>query len=298
MRRISLACGLVAVALGGCSDGAVTDTLAPPTATTIPVASTTGAPPAVTTPGNGQPATVLTVLDGDSLAVDIAGVRTEVRLAGVNAPEADECHGGTSRDMLSELVGGAEVLLVPVAGDDDIDQFGRLLRNVWSGDTWVNGALVRQGAAVAIQTGSSEETQLVDAENAAWIDRLGMWDPAACGEAAQGVAVTDANYDPPGADPDYAADEFVLIRNDGAEAVDVSGWIVRDESSQHRYRFPDGTVLAPGDGVRLRSGCGEDEGLDRYWCADDAVWSNGGDTVILQTATGTVVSRYKFGGSF
>jgi endonuclease YncB( thermonuclease family) len=247
---------------------------------------------------NDQTATVEAVSDGDSLIVSIDGQRSEIRLAGVNAPETDECHGDTSRTMLGQAVDGGEVVLQPVAGENDTDQFGRLLRNVWVGGTWVNESLVRQGGALALQTGSPDEAVLVAAENQAWLDRIGMWDPAACGEFTPGVMVIDVNYDPPGADEENAAAEFALLTNEGGVAVDISGWIVRDESSQHRYRFPEGTKLAPGDQLRLYSGCATDEGLDLYWCADGAVWSNGGDTVLLQTPTGTVASRYKYGGSF
>ena len=32
----------------------------------------------------------------------------------------------------------------------------------------------------------------------------------------------------------------------------------------------------------------------RYWCSDSAVWSNGGDTVILQDPLGNVVARWVY----
>jgi endonuclease YncB( thermonuclease family) len=289
MRRNLTTAVMVTIVLAACSAdtaGSTTaDDVAPSTGTPLP------AP-------NGRSAAVDGVTDGDSLIVSIDGERSEVRLAGINAPEADECHGDASRAMLDRLVGAGEIVLGPVTGEDDVDQFGRLLRNAWVGGTWINEALVRMGGALALQTGSPDEPVLVAAENQAWLDRVGMWDPAACGEFPPGVMVIDVNYDPPGGDEENATDEFALITNEGSESVDISGWIVRDESSQHRYRFPDGTALAPGDQLRLRSGCGTDEGLDLYWCADGAVWSNGGDTVLLQTPTGTVASRYKYGGSF
>jgi micrococcal nuclease len=78
----------------------------------------------------------------------------------------------------------------------------------------------------------------------------------------------------------------------------MSGWILRDESSKHRFRFPDSFTMEPGAAVRIRSGCGTSDASDLYWCADDAVWSNGGDSVILQTSGGTVVDRWKYEGDF
>lgn len=292
MRRLILAAALV-LAIAPCS---MDDSAPPPPSagpTTVPVATTD--PPAP--PSDGESVAVSAVIDGDSIAVERNGWRTEVRIAGINAPEADECHGEVSREMLEGLIGADAVTLLPVRGENDTDQFGRLLRDVYVGGTYLNEELVRRGAALAIQTGSPGEDALVAAEDEAWADGAGMWAPDACGPFPSGVEITEVSYDPPGRDGENAAEEFLLLRNESAEPVDIGGWVVRDESSRHRYRFPEDTSLTPGEGVRLRSGCGTDEGLDRYWCADDAVWSNGGDTALLQTATGTVASRYKYAGS-
>jgi micrococcal nuclease len=293
-RRL-IAAVVLSLAAAACAAGGDASDTAQPASPASPEGGAPASPPAAGPPG-AESVTVLAVLDGDSIAVERDERRTEVRLAGINAPEADECHGDVSRTMLEGLIGDAEAILVAVAGEDDTDQFGRLLRNVWVGDTWLNETLVRRGAALAVQAGSPSEADLVAAEEDAWGDGAGMWAPDACGDVPPGVQVTEVSYDPPGSDRENAAEEFVLLRNDGTEPVDLSGWIVRDESSQHRYRFPEGTVLAPGEGIRLRSGCGSDDGLDRYWCAGDAVWSNRGDTVLLQTPAGTVASRYKYAG--
>ncbi len=289
---------LAAASCGGDDGGATGDTARPdsPVATTRGV----GADPTGTSPGapaGGETVTIERVLDGDSLAVARGGTDTEVRLAGINAPEADECHGDDSRQLLGELAGD-EVVLVAVPGEDDRDQFGRLLRNVWSGDTWLNQAMVDAGAALAIQAGSVDEAVLVAAEDRAWEEGLGLWGRAVCGTFPVGPRISDIRYDPPGRDFENTVEEFVLVANDGDGTVDLSGWILRDESSTHRFVFPAGTEVAAGDGLRIRSGCGENQGRDLYWCADDAVWSNGGDTAILQTPTGTVVDRLKYSGDY
>ena len=48
--------------------------------------------------------------------------------------------------------------------------------------------------------------------------------------------------------------EWVVLRNDGGAAVDLTGWGVKDESASNRYRFPDGFVLDGGATVETR-GC-------------------------------------------
>ncbi len=248
-----------------------------------------------TRPDDAELVPVQMVLDGDSLAVERDGRRTEVRLAGINTPESGECFGDDARNLTRQLAGD-EVVLVPVEGEDDLDQFGRLLRNVWADETWINLELVRNGAAIALQTGTPDEAALVAAEDIAWQEGRGLWGSTVCGGFTAGPRVTDIRFDPPGRDFENKEEEFLLIANEGDEPVDIGGWIIRDESSTHRYRFPAGTTLAPGEGVRLRTGCGSDGERDLYWCADDAVWSNGGDTAILQTASGTVVDRWKYPG--
>ncbi len=258
------------------------------TGTPVPTTAASAAP-------FGEIVPVVAVVDGDSIAVERDGGRTEVRLAGINAPEPDECYGGESRTRLQEIVGD-QVVLVEVEGGEAVDQFGRLLANVWNGGTWVNLTMVQEGAAIAVQTGTIDESTLVAAEDEAWRQGLGMWGSAVCGGFAEGIEIVDIRYDPPGRDHENATEEYVVFANSGDAAVDVGGWIVRDESSTHRFELPRGLTVEPGAEIRLRTGCGADTATDLYWCAGDAVWSNGGDTVILQAFNGTVVDRWKYAG--
>jgi len=96
----------------------------------------------------GETAAVLHVIDGDSLLVDLGGVREEVRYLGINAPEWDAPCGAAATRANAALVDGQTVRLVP---DDirDKDKYGRRLRYVYVGDTFVNAALVAQGVVWA-----------------------------------------------------------------------------------------------------------------------------------------------------
>ncbi len=296
-----LACVLVLAACSTSSGDGSSSSIASGPSTT---GGGTEAPPAASAPSNtttppppGETVAVDAVLDGDSLAVIRNGRRTEVRLAGINTPERDECFGDQARELLQSVVTD-EVILVPVEGEDDEDQFGRLLRDVWVGGTWINAMMVEQGAAIALQTGTPNEPRLLAAEDAAWRDGRGLWGSAVCGDIVEGVQITDVRYDPPGRDFENTDEEYVVVENRGTKAVTMSSWILRDESSTHRFRFADGFALQPGAAVRIRTGCGTSDTRDLYWCADDAVWSNGGDSVILQTPGGTVVDRWKYQGDF
>ena len=265
----------------------------------IAVASCTSPAPdsPVARPANGTAANVDRVLDGDSFLAVVDGGEVEVRIIGINAPERDECHGDAARERLVELIEDQRVTLV--ADDEDTDRFGRLLRFVYVDGTLVSATMAAEGHAVALQGGASTEAEIVEASDQAFASASGMWSRTACGETSVApIEITHVEYDPPGRDRDNPSEEWVEIANQGAEPVDLSNWILRDETSTHRYRFASGEVMAPGESLRVRSGCGVDRGADRYWCAGDALWSNGGDTAILQTASGTVVSRMRYDGDF
>jgi len=263
-----------------------------------PAAPTTDGSPATTTALDGDEATVVRVFDGDSMEVDLEGKTVEVRMLGINAPEGSECHGDVARDRLRELIDGEDVLL-RADGEDTEDRFGRLLRTVYVAGESAGETMVGEGHALALQNGDPIEGRLADLSDQAFADRLGMWAPDACGESTPPlIRILDVEYDPPGRDWENREEEWIVILNDDAAPIDISGWILRDESSTHRYEFTNGEIIEPGAELRVRTGCGEDRSEDRYWCADDAVWSNGGDTVILQTSAGTVVDRLRYAGDY
>jgi endonuclease YncB( thermonuclease family) len=245
--------------------------------------------PDVAATGAAQPVTLREVTDGDSLVVTLGDEDVEVRLLGINAPEIDECHGAAARDVLQALVSGADLSMQ--RGGDDHDQYGRLLRWLTAGDESVNAALVRDGHAIAIHTDHPLRDDFLALDDTAFEEGRGMWAPDACGPPPPaGVRFSDAEPNPPGDDAAEPEREWVEIGNESGTAVAMGGWVLRDESSQHRYTFPAGFTLPSGATVRVFSGCGEPAAGALWWCTG-AVWSNGGDTAILQDEHGTVVDR-------
>lgn len=263
-----------------------------------PTASPTDAGDVTATSPPGEAVALRRVLDGDSLQVERPdGSVTEVRLLGINAPEADECHGDAARDSLRSLLDDTGLTLV--TGDDEVDQFGRLLRYVYADGVNVNLELAAGGDALALQSGHELEGAFVDSAGSAAAADLGLWSTRACGSAEiPRIEIADYEYDPPGRDAANANGEYVEIRNNEDTVVELSGWIVRDESSQHRFAFPGGAKLDPGGSVVVRSGCGTPSATEFFWCATDPVWSNGGDTVIVQLPDGTIVAWEQFAGDF
>jgi micrococcal nuclease len=235
-----------------------------------------------------QGAVVVDVIDGDSLRLNIGGVEQEVRLLGLNSPEHDECHGPQAALALEALLAGAELEIIG-DGSDDIDRFGRLLRYLYADDRLVNLVMIENGHGLAVTAQHEMSDGFRAAAVQAWSSRMGMWAPDACGsDEGSAVAIASIQPNPFGDDATRPNDEFVVIRNNGSADADLAGWVLRDESSSNRYTFDPDTVLGPGGSVTVHSGCGSDSAGDLYWC-QGPVWSNGGDSVIVQNVRGNVV---------
>jgi len=95
--------------------------------------------------------TVVRVVDGDTIYVQLADRVEKIRYIGVNAPEihhplkGQEPGGREAAAVNRRLVGGRHVRL-----ELDVrtrDRYGRLLAYVWVGDTMINAELVREGYA-------------------------------------------------------------------------------------------------------------------------------------------------------
>jgi micrococcal nuclease len=99
----------------------------------------------------GLPATVVRIVDGDTIQVRIADRLEKVRYIGMNTPEVhhprkgEEPGGREASEVNRELVAGKQVRLE--LDVQERDRYGRLLAYVWVGDTMVNAELVRRGYA-------------------------------------------------------------------------------------------------------------------------------------------------------
>ena len=87
------------------------------------------------------------VIDGDTV---VLANGEHVRLVQIDAPEVQEreCYGDAARAILRHLLPpGTTVRVEADPRLDQVDRYGRLLRNLFLGPTNVNLELVREGAA-------------------------------------------------------------------------------------------------------------------------------------------------------
>jgi endonuclease YncB( thermonuclease family) len=244
-----------------------------------------------TAPDPADSVQLVRVLDGDSLVVDIDGAEIDVRLLGINTPERDECFDAEAKARTTELAANR----VRLVGNDE-DRFGRLLRYAYAADdTLINQQLVAEGLALALSTGHALRDEFKQAEAEAFRQRIGRWQPDACGPAVgDAVEISGLEYDAPGDDARNPNGEWVGISNTGSLPARLDGWSIQDESSSHRFGFPSGFSLAPGADVRVSSGCGQPSDGQLFWCDEDPVWTNSGDTAYLLDPAGNVVDRWAF----
>ena len=130
--------------------------------------------------GPASYALVAHVIDGDSIRL-VDG--REVRYLSIDAPEL---HGRSAEGAAwaekaktanISLVGGRRVRLEPEADEANRDVYGRLLRQVFVGRTWVNGRLVEIGLARANVSGTVDgrEHKLLKLQDQAKRKGRGMW---------------------------------------------------------------------------------------------------------------------------
>lgn len=232
-----------------------------------------------------QPATVVEVVDGDTIKVQMDGRIYPVRYIGIDAPESTiqkEYFGKEASQRNFELVSGREVVLY--RDQSETDRYDRLLRFVFVGDVFVNYELVRQGYANAkgYQPDTSCSWYFSEAEAAAQMNGLGLWAgqaalptlPASAGSAVVIVAVNKV-------------EEYVDIANDNVNSIDLTGWVLVSEKGDQRCNL-DGVIQA---GQTLRIWASSGPGFSCH--LPGSIWNNAEpDPAVLYNAQGVEVSRF------
>lgn len=130
---------------------------------------------------------VTSVVDGDTLHIQIDGQDETVRLVGIDTPELShpskpvECFAQEAKDKLSELVLDKEVRFEYDSKQGKRDKYDRLLLYIWVDDIFVNDYMVREGYAYAYREIDSDcleqfkkgEYEAKESEKGLWGDVCG-----------------------------------------------------------------------------------------------------------------------------
>jgi len=118
-------------------------------------------------------ATILRIIDGDTLIAKIDGLATRLRLAEIDAPELDQTWGFTSREFLATFVANRPITIHSLGRD----RYNRTLATVFAGNMNINLTMVSTGHAwryrYARKTGP-----IAEAEALARAEGRGIWSQA------------------------------------------------------------------------------------------------------------------------
>ncbi|MBI9080260.1 MAG: thermonuclease family protein [Pseudodesulfovibrio sp.] len=104
-------------------------------------------------PGDRLTAHVIHVTDGDSLEVELRGLRMRVRLSGVNCPEWNKPGGKEATAFAKAWIAHGQIVELEVAQDcfttkpDCWDKYNRLLAFVWRDGEMLQEELLKSGNA-------------------------------------------------------------------------------------------------------------------------------------------------------
>ncbi len=305
LRRLLVVSPLVALGLAGCGwgsdigEGSRTDETdeIDETDQSTPVAPDVSGSD-VATP-DGRRVTVDRVGDGDSIDVVVDGEEIELRLEGYNAPElfaADPdggpdvrtCNGLSARDAAERILRDAGPVELVITGED---RFGRTLGDLLiDGDPLVD-RLISDGHGLATGDDPTRRRAMIEAAGAG----RGVWGDGCGKPLVDGLAIGQIQVDAPGDDRDNLTEEYVEIVNLGAAAVDLEGWVLRDDTTSHRFAL-EGRLDA-GERLTVITGGpqGESAAVAGTYHLDEPfpVWSNSWETVILLDPDG-VFTDWRF----
>jgi endonuclease YncB( thermonuclease family) len=242
-------------------------------------------------------AKVLSIKDGDTLSVDIAGGgrhEVRVRTTAIQAMEQKvyakdpsrrrgECHALEATSRFEKLVNASHKHVKLSAQNPKTRSLGRLRRTVWvryKGHwTSVGAILIREGHALWLPLGDTEW---------AWnktYDQIGqearqtgknLWNPAYCGNGPhQEVPLRMwINWDPMGVDEQELGAEWVKIQNlSTTTTLALGGWWFRS-ADYPRLHIPAGTTLGPGEILTIYTGHGRNTNSSLYWNYNKPQWGN------------------------
>lgn len=178
-RLAALASLLIVSCLGlwSCTTGPQPKPDAPaPPSVTQPSPPQPSSPPPSSLPQHGEPqqpllvGTIVRVIDGDTIDVQLSSGPIRVRLNSIDTPEHDQPWGREAAAALASRVDGQRVTLNVITQD----QYDRLVAVAFVGDQSINAWMVQQGNAWAYRQYLDDPDYCVWEGNARFA-RLGLW---------------------------------------------------------------------------------------------------------------------------
>ncbi len=170
---------------------ASTESTIPETKAITPTGSTTTIPVPIQKPATNIVSgyRVVSVVDGDTIKVDIDGTTETIRIIGLNTPETVdprkpvECFGKEASNKAKELLSGKTVTLEADSTQGERDKYGRLLRYVFmSNGTDYGKYMISSGYAYEYTYSKPYKYQASykSTQKSAESSKAGLWGDNAC----------------------------------------------------------------------------------------------------------------------
>lgn len=134
---------------------------------------------------------VVKVVDGDTIHIDMGGKKETVRLIGINTPETVdprrpvECFGKEASMKAHELLDGKRVRIETESSQGERDKYGRLLGYVVREDgLFFNKYMIEEGYAYeyTYHVPYKYQAEFKAAQKQAETSLRGLWAPGVCGK--------------------------------------------------------------------------------------------------------------------
>lgn len=113
---------------------------------------------------------VISITDGDTIKVLENKVEYKIRFNGIDAPEKSQAYGQKSKEFLSSLIFGKEVIVEV----KDKDKYGRYVSDIFLGNRYINAEMIENGFAWHYKQ-YSKDKKLAELEDKARENKLGLW---------------------------------------------------------------------------------------------------------------------------
>lgn len=140
--------------------------------------------------------TVASVVDGDTIKVNINGKVETLRLIGIDTPETVDprkpvqCFGIEASNKTKSILIGKKVILEPDSTQGERDKYGRLLRYVFLEDgTNFNLLMIKDGYAYeyTYSLPYKYQSEFKTAQKSAETNKKGLWAPGVCEKEVKGT---------------------------------------------------------------------------------------------------------------
>jgi len=212
-----------------------------------------------------EQATLVRVVDGDTIHALVNGEDVTIRLLGINTPEKKMPHTDDAANFLRQFVNQTIIL---ERDKEDTDKYNRKLRYAYYNDENLDLEILKNGFANAYYySGLIYEKEILEAENYARENQLGIWEKSK-EECAKQNCINLKQLD--------EQEEFFILINKCSFSCDMSGWFVKDAGRNTFY---------------LSSMNSNEE---KTYNSKKEVWNNDHDNLFIFDEQGFLVFYYEY----